>query len=94
MSARTRSVTLVGIGFTFFFLAFVAAHDTYKEWIADLFPSSWEIGCQDWCLAASWNRFDDEMAIIDSGTGDAPMEVMVEESDFAFGFSGILRRMP
>ena len=41
-----------------------------------------------------WARLDDAMGIIDSGTGDGTLEVIVEASDFALEFQGNLRLIP
>jgi hypothetical protein len=41
-----------------------------------------------------WARLDDEMGIIDSGTGAGTLEVAIEASDFAFEFTGAFRLIP
>jgi len=41
-----------------------------------------------------WARLDDEMGIIDSGTGVGTLEVIVEDGDFAFEYNGVLRLIP
>jgi hypothetical protein len=59
----------------------------------DLEPGRYQV-LPNGFLAPYWARLDDEMEIIDSGTGDGTLEVIVEASDFAFEFEGVLRRIP
>jgi hypothetical protein len=60
----------------------------------DLEPGRYEVLLGDHPENPYWARLDDEMEIIDSESGVGTLEVIVEESDFAFEFKGFLRLIP
>ena len=59
----------------------------------DLEPGRYEVH-PDGDQPPYWARLDDEMEIIDSGTGVGTLEVIVEDGDFAFEYNGVLRLIP
>ena len=59
----------------------------------DLEPGRYEVH-PDGDQAPYWARLDDEMEIIDSGTGVEILEFTVEEGDFALEYNGPLRLVP
>jgi hypothetical protein len=60
----------------------------------DLEPGRYEVLPGDHPEDPYWARLDDEMEIIDSGSGAGIQEVIVEASDFALKFKGSLRLIP
>lgn len=60
----------------------------------DLEPGRYEVLPGDHPEDPYWARLDDELEIIDSGTGVGIQEVIVEASDFALKFKGSLRLIP
>jgi len=60
----------------------------------DLEPGRYEVLRGNHPEDPYWTRLDDEMGIIDSGTGVGTLEVTVEASDFAFEYVGVLRLVP
>ena len=60
----------------------------------DLEPGRYEVFTGDYPDSPYWARLDDELEIIDSESGVGRLEVIVEASDFAFEFKGVLRLIP